>query len=195
MNQDRIRNKIAKIKKALAEDKKFWRGFYHDGKGLRYNQPGLYLKLNDYNGASNYFRWFDKNFPKDSCFPTFLFEWTLTLFKIGKFVEAEKKALQTFISNPILFDKFFERQILKININENFINEDYLNFEDFDYSKDRAELCDFVDWLAHFLSTDKFTKFANEFIKFEIQLQSEKVVQKRGKLINKIQHLFDNFDK
>jgi len=42
--QERIRNKIGKIKKALAADKKHWGGFYHDGKGLRYLIPELFIK-------------------------------------------------------------------------------------------------------------------------------------------------------
>ena len=34
--EEKIKNKIKKIKVALAEDKKRWGGYYHDGQGLRY---------------------------------------------------------------------------------------------------------------------------------------------------------------
>ena len=60
--EERIRKKIQKIKKGLAADKKFQGGYYHDGSELRYLQPELYLKLKDYKGASNYFKWFEKTF-------------------------------------------------------------------------------------------------------------------------------------
>ena len=46
--EERIRDKISKIKKALAADKRQWGGIYHDGPGLRYLPPELFLKLKDY---------------------------------------------------------------------------------------------------------------------------------------------------
>jgi hypothetical protein len=99
---DRIRNKIIKIKKALAADKKRWGGFYDDSRGLRYLPPELYLKIEDYKGASRYFTWFEKNFPDDIGMPGFLFEWIVALYKTGKIKKAEKKALQTFFSNTLM---------------------------------------------------------------------------------------------
>jgi hypothetical protein len=57
--------------------------------------------LQDYKEAMRYFNWFHKNLDDDSGYPTFLFEWTLKLFKNGKLNEAEKKALETFSQLPI----------------------------------------------------------------------------------------------
>jgi len=37
--EERIRNKIARIRKELAADKKRWGGFYDDSRGLRYLPP------------------------------------------------------------------------------------------------------------------------------------------------------------
>jgi tetratricopeptide (TPR) repeat protein len=165
--EERIRDKISKIKKALAADKRQWGGFYHDGSGLRYLPPELFLKLKDYKRALIYFRWFDKNFPDDCGYPIFLLEWTMTLFKTGKIKEAEKKALQTFISNTYLFDKFLGKEIL------NFDKYEGSNWEKEDltynlaYSKEQEDIQDFVDWLNQFLESDKFYKIANEFIDIE----------------------------
>jgi hypothetical protein len=97
-------------------NRKRWGGYYHDGLGLRYLHPVLYLKINDYKGAMRYFRWFDKNFPDDCGFPIFLVEWTITLFKSGKMAEAEKKALQTFIANTNPWDKFLGKELLHFDI-------------------------------------------------------------------------------
>lgn len=79
--REQVAIKIAKIKKALAADKKRWGGFYDDSRGLRYLVPELSLKIQDYSGAQRYFNWFNKNFPEDSGYPVFLFEWAITLFK------------------------------------------------------------------------------------------------------------------
>ena len=189
--EESIRDKISKIKKALAADKRQWGGFYHDGPGLRYLPPELFLKLKDYKRALHYFRWFDKNFPDDCAYPIFLFEWTMTLFKTGKIKEAEKKALQTFISNTYLFDKFFGKEML------NFDKYEGSNWEKEDltynlvYSKEQEDIQDFVDWLNQFLKSDKFYKIANEFIDIEQQLKIEPVGKKRDALVNRCYHLLD----
>ena len=69
----RIKTKITKIKKGLAADKKHWGGYYHDGGGMRYMPPELYLQIQDYTGSLRYFNWFNKNFPDDAGHPVFIF--------------------------------------------------------------------------------------------------------------------------
>ena len=44
---ERIQKKIKNIRKALYEEKRMFGG-YHDGRGLRYVPPSLYLKIQDY---------------------------------------------------------------------------------------------------------------------------------------------------
>ncbi|MFW5793677.1 MAG: hypothetical protein ACOCWC_05285 [Bacteroidota bacterium] len=57
---EKIRNKIARIRKELAADKKRWGGFYDDSRGLRYLPPELFIKLKDYKGGLRYLRWFNR---------------------------------------------------------------------------------------------------------------------------------------
>jgi hypothetical protein len=40
---ERVKKKIINVKAALAADKKYWGGEYHDGRGLRYIPPQLYI--------------------------------------------------------------------------------------------------------------------------------------------------------
>ena len=107
--EERIRIKIAKIKKALAADKRFWGGEYHDGRGYRYLQPALYLQLKDYKGAQRYFNWFAKTFEEDAGYPIFLFEWTVTFFKNNKLKEAEKRLWKHFYLIPIFSISFLKK--------------------------------------------------------------------------------------
>ena len=79
-----LKAKIVAIKKEMAREKKEWGGQVHDGRGLRYGPPQYYVQLEDFKGAMRYFHWFEKNFPGDMGFPSFLFEWTITLFKTKK---------------------------------------------------------------------------------------------------------------
>ena len=115
---ERVKAKIEKYKKALAADKKYWGGQYHDGQGIRYIIPEQFIKINDYKGGQRYLNWFDKNFPDDSGYPIFLFEWCFILFKCDKLKDAEQKAHRTFFSNTYLLDKFLEKEPLRLDKNE-----------------------------------------------------------------------------
>ena len=188
-----ILDKIARIKKALAADKKRCGGYYEDSHGLRYLPPELYLQMKDYVGSLKYFKWFEKKFPADIGFPLFLFEWTITLFKTSDFKNAEILALKTFFSNSYLFDKFLDYEFLDLDKYEGSDWQTPELAEYLIYSKHQEELNDFAKWISEFLSSDKFYKIANEFVEIEIKLKTEPVGQMRAKLIARRYHLLDNY--
>jgi len=183
---ERIKLKIAKYKKALADDKKFWGGYYHDGRGIRYVIPEQYIKICDYKGAVKYFNWFAKNFPDDTCYPIFLFEWTFSLFKCGKLVEAEKKAHRTFFSNTYLLDNFLGKEPLQLEKNESFSWESESLLKHFTYSNKNIEFTEFGEWLETVLQSRSFLDKANNFIEISRQLKIESELEKRGDLIKRL---------
>ncbi|AJR03002.1 tetratricopeptide repeat protein [Siansivirga zeaxanthinifaciens] len=182
--QERIKNKIKKVKAALAADKRFWGGQYHDGHGLRYIPPQLYIELNDYTGGLRYFNWFHKNFPDDSGYPDFLFEWTIILYKTGRLKEAEKKAFETFCSNTYLFDNFFERQVTKLEKWEgsNLETQEFVDNQ-FSYSNKQDNLADFSEWLDNFITAEKFILLSNKYLDIQKRLKVEKDTETRQYLI------------
>ena len=190
---EKLRDKTLKIKRALAADKRRWGGVYDDSRGLRYLPPEIFLRLQDYTGALKYFNWFSKNFPDDSGYPIFLFEWTITLFKTGKLKDAERKALKTFLSNTYLFDKFLDKQNLDLNRQED-SNWEYASLaENLHYKNTQTELQDFADWLSKFIASDPFYKVANEFIEIEHKLKTEPVGPTRNLLIKRRYSLTDDY--
>ncbi len=181
---ERVKAKIEKYKKALAADKKYWGGQYHDGQGIRYIIPEQFIKISDYKGGLRYLNWFDKNFPDDSGYPIFLFEWTFILFKCDKLIEAEKKAHRTFFSNTYLFDKFSRKESLRLDKNES-SNWEYESLvENFSYSSLDTEFIEFGGWIEKVLSSKTFLDKANEFIDIERKLITEPVGKKRTELVN-----------
>ena len=182
--QERIKNKIKKIKAALAADKKRWGGFYHDGQGLRYSPPGLYIQLGDFSGGLRYLNWFNKNFPDDSGYPDFLFEWTVILFKTGRLKEAEKKVFQTFTSNTYLLDKFLGRPVIPIDKWEG-SNVEVIDFalDHFDYTPKQENLSGFAEWLDEFTKTERFISLAAKYIDIQKRLKNEKDMETRHYLV------------
>lgn len=187
-----IQNKITKIKRALAADKRQW-GCYDDSRGLRYLPPALYLKLQDYKGAMRYFNWFHKNFDDDIGYPTFLLEWSITLFKNNKLKEAEKKALETFFSNTYLIDKFLGKELLDLNISEHSNWENPELVDNLIYKHSDEELRDFTAWLSEFVISQKFNQYANEFIEIQRRLKTEPVGITRSQLVSRRYSLLDDY--
>lgn len=141
---ERLKKKINQIKKELSADKKFWGGYYHDGRGLRYLQPEYYIKLKDYSGAKRYFNWFNKNFPDDICSPYFLFQWAFVLFETGNLKQAETKILEVHKSDPDIIQVFLE------------INKPPSHLEYFKYRLTQPEFKIFGYWLKDFIKSVKF---------------------------------------
>lgn len=190
--EERIRKKIKRIKAALAADKKHWGGYYHDGQGLRYVPTKLYIQLNDFKGGLRYVNWFKKNFPDDSGYPDFLFEWTIILFKRKRVKEAEQMAFRTFMKNTYLFDKFFKRPINKIEKLEcsNLEGTEYAS-DYFDYSKKQEDLMDFAEWLDKLNKTEKFKALENKYIEIHSLLNKEDDSEVRGKLLKQADQLIN----
>lgn len=183
---EKVKLKIGKYKKALAADKRNWGGEYHDGQGIRYIIPALYIKISDYKGGLKYFAWFDKNFPDDSGYPIFLFEWTFVLFKCGKLLEAENKAHITFFSNTYLHDKFLGKEPLQLYKNES-SNWEYESLvEHFIYTSKDTEFTEFGEWVETVLQSCIFLDKANEFIELERQLKDEPVGKRRSEIVNRL---------
>jgi hypothetical protein len=191
---ERIRNKIKKIKAALAADKKYWGGYYHDGSGLRYLPLQHYIKLEDYTGGLRYINWFNKNFPDDGCHPDFLFECSVILFKTGRLKEAEKKAIETFCDNTYIFDKLFGLSFTEIKKWESSLmaSKDYA-IKHFSYSGKEDHLADFIQWLEKITTTDKFVSFCSEFISIMQALKTEEEPKKRKALLDEERKITEEY--
>ena len=188
---ERLRAKISTIKRILAAEKRKF-GDYDDSRGLRYIPPKYYVQLSDYKGGLAYLRWFNKNFPDDSGFPDFLFEWTIILFKCGKKKEAAKKAFETYCSNTYMFDKFFGRPITPIEKHEG-SNMQVAGFTEYlEYSSKQPELAEFSEWLDNLIVTPDFKSRCEKYIAIYKRLKTENDFETRHYLIMQASQLREN---
>jgi hypothetical protein len=179
---ERVRTKITRVKRELAADKKRWGGYYDDSAGLRYVAPDLYLKIRDFKGAMNYFRWFAKNFPDDCCYGEFLLEWSLTLFKLGKVEDARQKVTDAYFIDTRVLNKFLGRQVTMVDETINSFERDWSETQVLGYSAKENDWADFAVWLETLLTSEPFLSLSKEYLEIQNQLKTESDPAKRGKL-------------
>ncbi len=182
---DRVKATIAKYKKALADDKKYWGGDYHDGQGIRYMIPGKYVQIADYKGGLRYLNWFKKNLPEDFGDPLFLFESALIFFKCNRLKDAELKVHHTFFSNTYLLDFFLEKEPLQPEKHD----ESRWQFEaaakHLPYKKSQPELMDFAQFVEEVLQSRQFLDKANEYTSIQQQIEDKPVGKVRDALLER----------
>ena len=187
--EERLRLKIKRIKSALAADKKRWGGFYDDSRGLRYLPLRHFIELEDFKGGLRYTNWFEKNFPDDICFPEFLIEWAIILFKTNKLKEAEKRVFRAIYRCSYMFDN-------KVTNTPN-DQIDYLKvFEQFykDYSITTGineTMKDFTFWKNSYLTSENFQKLISKFNDIQNRLNREKDKETRSYLVRHLRQLID----
>ena len=190
---ERVKEKIKRLKAALAFDRKQWGGFHHDGQGIRYLIPAFYIKIEDYKGGQRYFNWFNKTFSDDSGDPAFLFEWAITLFMNGKTTEAGKKLFEAFSRNTYIIDKFLGKEIIAIDKWEGsgLESPDFTNY--FIYSATDPKLAAFSEWLKLFVETEKFSVASEKFLEIQKKLKDEDDKETRQYLLKAEEQLILNF--
>jgi len=166
----------------LADDKKRWGGYYDDSGGLRYMVPSLYLKIRDFKGAMNYFRWFDKNFPDDCCYGEFLLEWSLTLFMLGKVEDARQKVIDMYLEDTRVFNKFFGREVTMVDETIDSYELNWSAVQVLGYSAEEKDWANFAIWLNDLLTSEPFLSLSKEFLDIQLQLQTEPDPAKRSNL-------------
>jgi len=181
-------NKIKKCRAILATEKRKFGG-YHDGQGLRYIIPELYLEIEDYKGCLTYFRWFDKNFPDDCGFPSTLLIWSKALFERGKLKEAKLKLMEMGITNiyliPILLNLDLETQNMPIrnsSMGYDWAMEDAKHLQ-------HLMTENFTNWLHEFYPSSEYQVVIEYYIELSLKLDETKPTSERRLIIDEMSTL------
>lgn len=180
---ERIKKKIKGCKAQLsAEKRKF--GAYHDGRGIRYIIPELYLEIEDYKGCLRYFNWFQKEFGDDVGFPHFIFQWTFVLFQNKKCELAEKKLYETIFSNTYLIPVLLDLEIDRIEKSETISTERIEFAKEIASEMSKIITDDFNIWLKEITNKEIFSKRIRDYIGLQKLIESEPVGKDRTDLLN-----------
>lgn len=180
---ERIKESIKVHRARLAGEKRRFGGYFDNG-GIRYVIPVLYLKIKDYKGALSYYRWFHREFPNDSGFPTFNLYCAFILFQGKKMKEAVRLMYKTAFSNTYLIDLLCKKSPGEIDKSE-LSESETLNF-----AIEIAEECDelltreFRAWICRLNETEEFKSHMKKYISIQKLLSDEPEGQLRSYLLN-----------
>lgn len=111
-----------------------------------------------------------------------------SFLKTENLKKPKKKAIQTYLSNIYLFDKFFDRPIIPIDDSEN--SKRHLGYADFlPYSKNQPELSDFAEWLSAFEKSEHFESIKSKYLEISKRLKTEDDWETRSYLRSQIGQL------
>ena len=114
-------------------------------------------------------------------------------FSNRKLKDAEKKAVETFMANTYLIDKFLGKPFHTFDeLPDSEWQKDLLTRYS-PYSAEQEALKDFAQWLSQFVQSDKFKAITTAFIENEIQLLTELVGAKRSALVDRKYRMLDEF--
>ena len=99
-------------------------GFIDDGAGKRYFLVGLYLVLDDLDGAMESMRWFERHFPDDSGHEVQLLCWTLALYRSGQEDASKERLRQCMLANRYVIPRLLGRAFDGLSVNE--VEDSYL---------------------------------------------------------------------
>ena len=116
----KLKERISRYRRALKTD-------LSDGAGKRFLVGPMYLLLGDIDGAIGYYDWYSEAFPDDGPEPFNHLSWALSLYKVGRMVDAATKIRQTMFSNLYLVPHLLgvKPQALKIWHGSNWAELDY----------------------------------------------------------------------
>jgi len=185
-----ISNKITRIRSQLSAFKREY-GFIDDGGGARYYLFYLYLLLEDNRRSSEYFRWYEKQFPDDSGEPIALLCWAIILNRMGK--DGRKKLAETMLSNLYILPHILaEKHDFNISKHSsNWSEEDLV-----DYIPDRimeAIRSEDIAWIREQYETESFKSVLNRHVEIKLELENTPVGDTRTKLVKELYSLLDDW--
>ncbi len=189
---EKIKLSIKKHRAALTAEKRKFGGF-DDSAGRRYYISDLYMRIEDYQGAITYKKWFDKNFPDDIGGPLLSLNWSIAYFGLGQLTDAKIYTIDTAFQNVYLHGLLLDREINQIDMYEH-------GYDMLEFAKSMVKDCKkvstipYLDWLKSFIDTDEYKEPINRYVVLNKLLKDENNRKKRSELIDHISEL-ENMNK
>lgn len=194
-SEKKLKTRISSYKSSFNKEKKE-RGYLSDGSGKRYILFSLYFVLNDLDKSEKYFKWYEEEFPDDCGEPIQKLCWALSLFRMGKILDAE-----TMLADLMLSNLYFIPHVIGESIENEYDIWHSTNFHYINYTHDIPEEViehisqDEIEWLKACYNSFDFRRIRKRHIEIYHQLLSVKDLEPRKKLLNEAYSLLSTLQR
>ena len=176
----KIKQRIRRYETSLRKDDPMYG--LRDGYGKRFLLGPLYLMLGDVQDTLDHYKWYQNKYPDDSGSALNFLCWAIALYRHGDFEKAEKKVINTMLSNIFLIPYISGRKIPSLDSWEDrYYNElmeiEYFPHEILNYITNKE-----MEWLKALHNSPKITTIREKYIEIDDQLENIPRGEKRTKL-------------
>jgi hypothetical protein len=157
-----------------------------DGYGKRFLLGPLYLMLGNVQDTLDHYKWYQNAYPDDSGYALNFLCWAITLYRHGDFEEAEKKVINTMLSNIFLIPYILGHETPSLDSWEDRYYNELMEIEYFPH-----EILDFItseemEWIKALHNNPKITTIRKKYIEIDDQLENLPRGEKRTKLCHEL---------
>ena len=180
----KIKQRIRRYERNLRKDDPM-RGL-RDGYGKRFLLGPLYLMLGNVQDTLDHYKWYQNTYPDDSGYALNFLCWAITLYRHGDFEEAEKKVINTMLSNIFLIPYILGHEIPSLDSWEDRYYNELMEIEYFPH-----DILDFItseemEWIKALHNSPKITTIRKKYIEIDDQLENLPRGEKRTKLCHEL---------
>jgi len=179
-----IKQRIRRYERSLRKDDPM-HGL-RDGYGKRFLLGPLYLMLGNVQDTLDHYKWYQNTYPDDSGYALNFLCWAIALYRHGDFEEAEKKVINTMLSNIFLIPYILEREIPSLDSWEDRCYNELMEIEYFPHEILNFITCAEMEWIRALHNSSKITTIREKYIEIDDQLENLPRGEKRTKLCHEL---------
>ncbi len=180
----KIKQRIRRYERSLRKD-----GSIHglgDGYGKRFLLGPLYLMLGNVQDTLDHYKWYQNTYPNDLGYALHLLCWAITLHRHGDNEEAEKKIINTMLSNIFFIPYILGQEIPSLDSWEDRYYNELMEIEYFPHEVLEFTTSEEMEWIKALHNSPKITTIREKFIEIDDQLENLPRGEKRTKLCREL---------
>ncbi len=180
----KIKQRIRRYERSLRGENSIYGD--RDGYGKRFLLGPLYFLLGNTQETLEHYEWYQKNYPGDSGFALNFLCWAITLFRHGNREEAEKKFINTMLSNIHLIPYILGHETPSLDSWEDRYFNELMEIENFPHEILECITSEEMEWVSTVYNSSKITSIRKAYTTIDDQLEHLPRGEKRAKLCNEL---------
>jgi len=180
----KIKQRIRRYERSLRKDDSM-RGL-RDGYGKRFLLGPLYLMLGNVQDTLDHYEWYQGKYPDEYGYAFNFLCWAITLYRHGDVEEAERKIINTMLSNIFFIPYLLGHAIPSLDSWEDRYYNELIEIESFPH-----EILDYItseemEWVKTLYDSPRISAIREKYIEIDDQLENLPRGKKRTRLCNEL---------